>query len=328
MGRNNWELYFDALKKQDWEAAKDILKKISATEKNNPQVYLKMGDVYQRSGDNANAISSYHLSARILRYKGFNQKALALYKIILRLDPKNSEAINKAQELMSEMESAKGPALAFPIPSVSSEEPPAELPAAPAALPDEVPAEAMEGLEARTTLPPEEPEAEIQWSSIFTPASQRGTEEGLEDLVVPLSERGGISRVPELFSTMSEEEFNKILNEFEIRTFPDKGKAVEEGDSGDSMYIIRSGRARVIAHLLGRELELARLQEGDVFGEVAFLTGRPRTAAVIAEGTLEVYEIGRMELERLIEKNPEILSKLEDFYETRVKDTIRKVKPS
>ena len=68
------------------------------------------------------------------------------------------------------------------------------------------------------------------------------------------------------------------------------------------------------------------LREGDVFGEVGFLTGRPRTAAVIADGPVEVYEIGRLDIEKLIETNPEVIARIEDFYETRVRDTIRILK--
>ncbi len=65
--------------------------------------------------------------------------------------------------------------------------------------------------------------------------------------------------------------------------------------------------------------------DGDLFGEVAFLTGRPRTASVIAGGTLKVYEIGRMDIERIIESDPMVLSRLGEFFERRVKDTIKKV---
>lgn len=92
------------------------------------------------------------------------------------------------------------------------------------------------------------------------------------------------------------------------------------------MYVIKCGRAKVIAHLFGKALELATLETGDVFGEVAFLTGRPRTASVIAEGPLEVYELSRLELEKIIDKNPALLQKIESFYECRVQDTIKKVK--
>ena len=126
---------------------------------------------------------------------------------------------------------------------------------------------------------------------------------------------------------MPENEVKKVLEGLEIKTFNDKEMVIEEGDSGDSMYLIESGKAKVMAHLLGREVELAALGDGDVFGEVAFLTGRPRTASVIADGPLRVYEIGRFDIERIIEADPAVLSRLGEFFESRVRDTIKKVRP-
>ena len=159
------------------------------------------------------------------------------------------------------------------------------------------------------------------------PVSNLPAVENLEEFKACLEEKTAESIIPELFSGMPEEEVLHILQDLPLKSFSGKEKVVEEGDSGDSMYIIKSGKAKVIAHLFGKEIELAMLEAGDIFGEVAFLTGRPRTASVIAEGPLEVYEISRLELEGIIDKNPSLLQKLEDFYESRVQDTIRKAIP-
>ena len=271
MEKKNWEDYFNALKAQDWETAKNSLQKIVLVERKNPQTYLKLGDIYQRTGDSVNAIVSYHQAAWLLRSQGFFQKAIALYKIILRLDPYNSEAISNSKELMMELETAKAPAPAVPV---------------------------QEG-----------PAAETE-----------------EEFAASLAEKTPESINSELFSGMSEEEVRQILSEISPLSFPSNAKVIEEGDSGDSMYIIKSGKARVIAHLFGKVLNLATLETGDIFGEVAFLTGRPRTASVIADGPLEVYELSRLELEKIIDNNPSLLQKIEDFYECRVQDTIKKVK--
>ncbi len=101
---------------------------------------------------------------------------------------------------------------------------------------------------------------------------------------------------------------------------------LEEGDSGDLIFCIKSGCAKVVAHILGKEIELATLSPGDVFGEVAFLTGRPRTASVIALDKLEVIEFKKFLLEEMFERYPSTLEKLHDFYHCRVEDTLRRVK--
>jgi len=272
MDNQNWEIYFNALKKQDWKTTKTALQNILQVERENPQILLKLGDIHQRTGDSINAIASYHQAALLLQSRGFLQKAIALYKIILRLDPFDSAAITRSKKLMMEIETAKfsqKPVTVSELPAVGS----------------------------------------------------------IEDFKAHLEKRNSESIIPELFSEMPEEEVLHILQELPLKSFSGNEKVVEEGDSGDSMYIIRSGKAKVIAHLFGKEIELAILEPGDIFGEVAFLTGRPRTASVIAEGPLDVYEISRLELEGIIDKNPSLLQKIEDFYESRVQDTIKKAIP-
>jgi len=272
MENKSWETYFNAVKKQDWETAKTSLQKILQLERNNPQIHLKLGDIYQRTGDSIKAIASYHKAAWLLRSRGFLQKAIALHKIILRLDPHDAEAISRSHELMMELETAKT-------------------------------------------------------CQAATPAQKVPETESLEDFAAYLADKTHDSINSELFSGMPEDEIQQILRGLSLKSFSSRDKVIEEGDSGDSLYIIKSGQAKVIAHLFGKEIELATLETGDIFGEVGFLTGRPRTASVIAEGPLEVYEISRFEIESIIEKNPSLLQKIEGFYECRVQDTIKKIKP-
>lgn len=274
MNKKDWETYFDAVKRQDWKSATNALEKIARTEKDNPQVYLKQGDAHQKTGDVQHAIASYHRSAQLLRDRGFGQKAIALYKIILRLAPGDKDAASGVEEILREIEAEKK------APRTAGVRGPLE----------------RGGNEAASV----------------TPSAGKPCE--------------GTVRVPKLFSGMSDEEFTKTCGEFQVRTYDPGEKVIEEGDSGDSMYLIRSGNAKVVAHITGRRIELAELGEGDLFGEVAFLTGRPRTAEVIALGPLKVYEIGRLDIERIVEKNPEVLSRLEDFYEKRARDTVEKIR--
>ncbi len=428
MAKEQWETYFDAVKKEDWKAAINILQLISKQDKNNAQTFMKIGDVCQRTGDKAEAIDAYTHAAQLLRMQGFAQKALATYKIALRLDPHDPEIISRAEILMDEFEAAKtAPHMLISTPTpeaeaaeelpLTPEEPAAEVPpisdwlertavssASPAEkttspeilppdmtsmfestslttetpqassqihvpvapepelLPEEIPFDTISGQQSEFPVsePARAPDENGEWlesayealeTRMFKPQAERPAvtasaagedtikivsgqqrEELDEDLaktmkefLIPLSERQERS-MPEIFRDLPADMVTNFMNELTVRKFKDKQHLIEEGDSGDSMFIIRSGRTRVVAHMLGRELALALLGEGDVFGEVGFLTGRPRTAAVIADGPVEVYEISRLNIEKLIETNPEIMAKIEDFYETRVRDTIRKIK--
>jgi CRP-like cAMP-binding protein len=89
------------------------------------------------------------------------------------------------------------------------------------------------------------------------------------------------------------------------RVVPAGGIVVSEGDSGDSLFLIATGSVRVLVvggH--GRPLEIRRLDEGDFFGEVAALSGTPRSATVVAVVDCELLEIDRWALEALFEARP------------------------
>jgi signal-transduction protein with cAMP-binding, CBS, and nucleotidyltransferase domain len=80
---------------------------------------------------------------------------------------------------------------------------------------------------------------------------------------------------------------------------------VSEGDPGASIFLIAGGSVRVLVvggH--GRPLEIRRLDAGDFFGEVAVLSGRPRSATVVAVADCELLEIDHWALEKLLEARP------------------------
>jgi CRP-like cAMP-binding protein len=93
---------------------------------------------------------------------------------------------------------------------------------------------------------------------------------------------------------------------------------VSEGDPGDSAFLIARGSVRILVvggH--GRPLEIRRLDEGDFFGELAALSGRPRTATVVAVDECELLEIDRWALEKLVEARPEARRILDGALEHR-----------
>lgn len=336
MSKKYWETYFTAIKKQDWEQARSSLEYLSNIEQDNPQVQLKLGDIHQRLGDHIHAITSYHQSAWILTKQGFMQKALALYKIILRLDPYNTEAINRTKELMMDLESFKKQSSTILSFKTEFEEKVEQKVETEVGLPLGIDEEAEQKIEVKpsviiedfiertsyaeeplvTTHPAElheQEEVEIQPPTGTSEEVHQGEEEP------PLY-------IPSLFASLPEDEIKQLIDRVIPQLFSPGQMILEEGDSGDSIFFIKSGHARVVSHILGKELELATLSAGDVFGEVAFLTGRPRTASVIALDMLEVIEFKKFLLEEIFEKYPDVLKKLDDFYQCRVQDTLKKVK--
>lgn len=74
---------------------------------------------------------------------------------------------------------------------------------------------------------------------------------------------------------------------------------IRKGERGDTAYFISSGAVEVIT-----EHVRVRLGRGDVFGEIALLTGQPRTADVRALGYCNLLVLSRSDFRSLIDKDP------------------------
>lgn len=126
-----------------------------------------------------------------------------------------------------------------------------------------------------------------------------------------------------LFGELTELEYLKLIDLMEIRTFQPGEIVVKEGSPGDSMFIICNGEVSVVTKdKNGKDIQLAELGEGDFFGEVSLLTGRPRTATIYAISYTEVLELSRVSLPEIEDNFPKIREKLEDFYHRRTMHTI------
>jgi CRP/FNR family transcriptional regulator, cyclic AMP receptor protein len=87
----------------------------------------------------------------------------------------------------------------------------------------------------------------------------------------------------------------------------DPGKVVfREGEVGEHMYIIQSGAVRISRNVGGYEHELAVLEKGDFFGEMAIVSRINRTATATAVGLTQLLAFDRMGFLGMIEKNAKI----------------------
>jgi CRP-like cAMP-binding protein len=111
-----------------------------------------------------------------------------------------------------------------------------------------------------------------------------------------------------------------------VRTVSPNAPILREGEGGNSVYVITHGSVRVFTTVHGRNVDLAVLRASDFFGEIAFLTGRPRTATVEAMEETDLLELPEEELIDLIAKRPRVRDVMMRFYEERVQSTIEKVK--
>jgi hypothetical protein len=82
---------------------------------------------------------------------------------------------------------------------------------------------------------------------------------------------------------------------------------VRQGDVGDCMYVIQTGKVEVIKDQGGREIRLAELGEGDFFGEMALFEKDVRSATVLPLGDVRVLTVDRKIFLRKIHEDPSLV---------------------
>ncbi|MGK7912953.1 MAG: cyclic nucleotide-binding domain-containing protein [Synechococcus sp.] len=91
----------------------------------------------------------------------------------------------------------------------------------------------------------------------------------------------------------------------------------EAGDEGDWLGMIAKGTADVVLD----GAEIAHLGPGEIFGEMALLTGKPRSATVIASSRMRLYRLDRTHFERILARSPHLASSLSRVLAERLQST-------
>ena len=101
-----------------------------------------------------------------------------------------------------------------------------------------------------------------------------------------------------------------------------KGEYVfREGDEGDEMFIIQSGKVAVQKVLGGKRTTLSVLEKGDFFGEMSILERMPRTADAEVIEDSDLILINSQTFGEMIRSNPEIAVRMLRKYSMRMRET-------
>lgn len=90
------------------------------------------------------------------------------------------------------------------------------------------------------------------------------------------------------------------------KQFPAGNVLFNEGDRGEEMFIIQSGRVKISKRIRGVEKTLATLEKGEFFGEMSILNDKPRSATAETIDACEMLVIDRKTFDALIRGNVEI----------------------
>jgi predicted component of type VI protein secretion system len=112
-----------------------------------------------------------------------------------------------------------------------------------------------------------------------------------------------------------ESPFAKFLTHY------DKGQFVfHEGEDGDEMYIIQSGKIAITKEIRNKKTRLTLLEKGDFFGEMSILERLPRTADAEVMETADLITINNQTFGEMIRSNPEIAVRMLRKYSMRMRE--------
>jgi len=133
-----------------------------------------------------------------------------------------------------------------------------------------------------------------------------------------------VASIP-FFSPLSADERKKLADEATLHVFNAGEIIIREGDPGRSIYVILDGQVRVFTRdHHGKELELAILEVSQFFGEMSFLTGKPRSGSVMALDTSVIVELGYTSMRRVVKEHPTVKKVLVEYYQQRLGSTEQK----
>ncbi len=110
-----------------------------------------------------------------------------------------------------------------------------------------------------------------------------------------------------LFSGLQRDELQKFADLTRERSYPKGSVILFQDDPGDSLFVLRQGRVKVV--LIGedgREVILGVLEPGAHFGELALIDDQPRSAHVIAMEDANLLVLRREDFRRRVEANPTV----------------------
>ena len=110
-----------------------------------------------------------------------------------------------------------------------------------------------------------------------------------------------LSRCP-VFTGLTPNTISELAEKMSKERYPPTAAIIRQGEEGDKFYLIRRGTVDVIADHNGQgEKVVARLGEGDFFGEAALLRDEKRNATVVAREPVELLALGKRDFKSALE---------------------------
>jgi CRP/FNR family cyclic AMP-dependent transcriptional regulator len=135
-----------------------------------------------------------------------------------------------------------------------------------------------------------------------------------------------LEQVP-LFSGLGKDELQALFDHATVRKYPKNTIIIHDGDEGDSLYVIISGKVKVfLTDAQGKEVILNFQETGEYFGELSLLDKVRRSASVITQEPSQFIVISRPDFMRCLSMHPTIALRMMTGLTARLRDLTDEVK--
>jgi flavin-dependent dehydrogenase len=123
------------------------------------------------------------------------------------------------------------------------------------------------------------------------------------------------------FSKDGKEEKEQMMTTDSLgRVYQDGENIINQGEAGDCMYVIQSGKVVIVQDRAGKKVHLAELGEGDFFGEMALFEREVRSTSVRAQGKVRVLTVDKRTLLRRIQEDPSMAFRILQKMSSRIRE--------
>jgi CRP-like cAMP-binding protein len=103
-----------------------------------------------------------------------------------------------------------------------------------------------------------------------------------------------------------------------VRSYSKNDVVFCEGEPGDELFIIQKGSVKIVKITGDKEILLAVLKAGDIFGEMALLESKPRAAGAVAFEDCQLMAVNRENFKQMIQTQPQLIARLTTLLSERI----------
>jgi len=128
-------------------------------------------------------------------------------------------------------------------------------------------------------------------------------------------------------SELTQDSFIAVARSLAILRLKDAEVVMRQGEVGDSLFLVAGGELRVFVQTPGGVKDVAHLFENTLFGEMALITGQPRTASVAVVGEADVIAVSKSALDAVMAAMPAVREGLDRFSRERLIKNLLQTSP-